>query len=795
MSINILDDEVLKRNQQLISSIKDNKTLIEAEEENKKTQFAVLYDGSPRKAVEDARRSVEIDINSANNRTPTQNVQNDPRTDEINFQPFEKGAEKWNKISSSNPGVTKSNIGIDLENRDGLDSKKDIPSNPESEVEFKKFEKDAAGKWQKLDEPVSKTIEEASFRIRDELDSKKAIPSRPTSEVEFQKFVKTNAGKWQDIFETKKIEDEDGEETDEEELISAIKRKPITKEETLRIREELGSKKQISSNSELVNGILNEEENRIRVSKLINEEGKLIDPEDAKEDEEFPIGRISRRDFKEIEEQTPEVEFSKSENEINYLSANNEVKYNKIYQNDFWKNDLLGEGRAIAQGKLNIKTVDASKLEIRNVGKDIPIVDLTGDFFGNSVPISFSINETRLRELAIFAFMLFPYFGTDLFKQARNTIQQPDVVGLALSSKNFVNAASNLKYFTILELGAYLLHNFYTLNWRKRHTIKQINEGRFFRNIRARQWNGLPDKELIKGRDEEGAFKRGDSFYSSIGYILVAPVAPAGEFAFDRFTIPIQFNPNISESDRQAEYESTKILSRLGEIFSYSGTSSLTVTLDAEYIATAHDEINDVGTDGNNWMSFYTLEKIQAIEKAYRSLVLPHYPEVNNVEGYSYVRPPLLRVIIGGANASPQESGPYANILTYGTLDFTNNASDSLFGSPRAKVKNFIATGVKIEKDIHGTMRLDRFGRILDTMGFKVSLNLTEVTASYSESLPTFGQHGEQYLKDYLTRKREQEELQRQGEESARLRRQFERESSLATEATNQRIQGIMDSI
>ena len=253
-------------------------------------------------------------------------------------------------------------------------------------------------------------------------------------------------------------------------------------------------------------------------------------------------------------------------------------------------------------------------------------------------------------------------------------------------------------------------------------------------------------RDAIKRRSTE----RDDINSLQIGSILVAPVVSEG-FAesLPRFHIPFEFNPEINEGGLAANYEATSVLSRIGELQSYQGTGTFTITLETEYIATAHPEDNEVSTDGNNWMNFYTLEKIQAIEKAYRSLVLPHFPDETNIEqGYFYVKPPLLRVIMGGANDEPADTGPYANLLTYGRNEMVTGRLESAgsFFNSNSRLKNFIATEVTIIKDLKETpIVLDKKGRIKDTMGFKVSLSLTEVTANYMDSIPDFKRYSDVY--------------------------------------------------
>ena len=803
MSINILDDEVLKRNQQLISSIEDDKTSIETEEENKKTQFAVLYDGDPRKALEDARRNVEIDISSANNRTPTQNIENDPRTNEINFEGFEKDGEKWNQLSSSNPGVTKSNISIDLENRDNLNNTYSVEDVSNSNISLEGFEKGADGKWKKLASPTNPGIEKTTENLENRDSLNNTYSANFTEENNEISILKLRDS------EGNLIDPEDAKEEEEYTPVLIARR----------------DKEQITFNVDNFDS---------RFLKLRDSEGNLIDPEDAKEEEEYTLVLIARRDKESVE----------------FSEENNRVTYNKVYQNSFWSNNnWLGSRAKLPENPISEVSVNASDLEIRNVRP-----------FDNEAQTFLFGDEVRLQELAIFAFMLLPYIGTDLALSGIEAFNNPNPVGLALSTPNFINAVNNLRYFTGGEITSYLLHNFYTISLLKRHSIK-FPQNRVFDT--TREWDGRPDirfggdidatgflkrarDRLLNVRDTVGSFIFGQTESSDIddgsaaltefkddlspeirintinpftilikkpenliegnqefqrgsevtnvidirrreagfandveiqeeregaqvrfairnrdketnnindlqvGSILVAPVVD-DDFRdkLPRFYIPFQFNPNISEAGAEAQYESTNVLSRIGEIFSFTNVSSLTITLETEYIATSNREDNEVATDGNNWMNFYTLEKLQAIEKAYRSLVLPHYPDTNIEQGYIYVKPPLLRVVMGGSNDDFGDSGPYANILTYGRNSMTTNIAESsgtLFAS-NTRLKNFIATNVTIKKDLNeNPIVLDNKGRILDAMRFSVSLNLTEVSANYLDSLPDFKRYSDEYI-------------------------------------------------
>lgn len=285
-----------------------------------------------------------------------------------------------------------------------------------------------------------------------------------------------------------------------------------------------------------------------------------------------------------------------------------------------------------------------------------------------------------------------------------------------------------------------------------------LNDDVLFISFPENKLSGLTQEQknnwIESGQDGDGkrlsledAIKqknRNDKF--QVGSILVTPIAAEAD-DLPRFWIPFEFNPDIQEGDLSANYEATSVLSRIGEMQSYSNTNALTVTINAKYIAVSQGD-GESEMNGQSWMDDFTMSKVQAIEAAYRSLVLPHHPdETDEDQGYRYVKPPILRVVMGSANEEQGES-PYSNLLTYQTntvVEGKLGSTETLFGGNK-RLRNFITTGISIKKSLEETpVRLDDSGRILDTFGFDVTLNLTEISPSYMDTMPDYKRFFEQY--------------------------------------------------
>jgi len=223
-----------------------------------------------------------------------------------------------------------------------------------------------------------------------------------------------------------------------------------------------------------------------------------------------------------------------------------------------------------------------------------------------------------------------------------------------------------------------------------------------------------------------------------VGYMLVVPITSSEDE-------PFEFNPMIDEGGVAARYQAFSVLSRIGNMQTFTGVDSLVVTLSTKYFAVSNDA--GVGTH-DGWMQEFTMDRIQAIETAYRSLVLPFFPSAEGTaeEGYRYVKPPIVKVIMGPEGTN---SNIYSNLLTHTYPAITDEST--IFSSHTEKkfYRSFIVTNVTIKKDIDAfPLYLEKYSDkyfLRDTFGFEVSMSLTEVTHNYMDIVPDFKDLYNQY--------------------------------------------------
>ena len=221
---------------------------------------------------------------------------------------------------------------------------------------------------------------------------------------------------------------------------------------------------------------------------------------------------------------------------------------------------------------------------------------------------------------------------------------------------------------------------------------------------------------------------------SSIGYISVIP-----QDEVDGFKIPFEFLPEIKEGSYSAQYNATSVLARIGNLQNYSHTEVSTPSITSTYYVFAKDENSTTESYGNAWMNYYTLEKVQAIQRMYESLVFPKFPR-NEEEGvekeFSYLRPPFVKIIIGSEDDS--------TLFTYPKLQNGDlNSQDD-----KRRHKLYVVTNVSVEKNLQETpLILKEEGKIVDTFGFSVTIDLLEVTKSYMDIYPDYGT----YFKSFQT--------------------------------------------
>ena len=249
----------------------------------------------------------------------------------------------------------------------------------------------------------------------------------------------------------------------------------------------------------------------------------------------------------------------------------------------------------------------------------------------------------------------------------------------------------------------------------------------------------------------------------SIGRIYVEPYF--NKQNIEVFSIPFQFNPEISEGSLTAEYATEKILGRITAARYYINTDSGATTIKTKYIATNQNHDVDIinGKTRKNyrdldseWYEYWTPEKIREIEYKYRSLVFP------TRDGEYLVKPPIIQVYIENeqlptiANVLAYPIAQKGEILNDGSgeevskdsyvtytnkpvFEHTKSFKDSITtasggeGTP----KRFIVTEVKIE-DLENTNGWNYDYVEGYKRGFSVSITLAETTRNFLDQVPDF---------------------------------------------------------
>lgn len=247
-----------------------------------------------------------------------------------------------------------------------------------------------------------------------------------------------------------------------------------------------------------------------------------------------------------------------------------------------------------------------------------------------------------------------------------------------------------------------------------------------------------------------------------LGYIKAYPVGANGARLTD-LLIPFEFNANIEESGYAAKYEATQLLGRNGDVQSYIKTEGSALTITTKYYAMSGDfreelknpvdglPITSQNIDHTHvWMDFFSMQRIQMIENALKSLVFSNYEANSN---YKYFKPPVVKIILDtdelgrmyeaeepnkkGGNNNEMRYTPYGNLLKFPYY---------LGSDVKMYYKTFFVTKVEIKKNFEETpIYINPIGRTLDTMGFEVSIQLVEADPNYVNILPNFQDFYELY--------------------------------------------------
>ena len=233
---------------------------------------------------------------------------------------------------------------------------------------------------------------------------------------------------------------------------------------------------------------------------------------------------------------------------------------------------------------------------------------------------------------------------------------------------------------------------------------------------------------------------------ANLGALHVYPANPSSENGIAaKYIIPFEFNPKITESGTSAKFETTSILSRTGDIYSYVKTDIPTITLNTKYQVLSENpdkrkKITKVGDNGGvgSWMELFHLRTIQWIELALRGLT---YPQTSEEQG-SFFRPPIVKIVFGndkGRKSGKASEGekvernlePFNNMLKY---PYSMNKETKMYH------KTFIVSKVDIRKnwDVYPVILSEDNNNIIDLQGFDVSLNLMEIDPMYIGVLPSF---------------------------------------------------------
>lgn len=207
------------------------------------------------------------------------------------------------------------------------------------------------------------------------------------------------------------------------------------------------------------------------------------------------------------------------------------------------------------------------------------------------------------------------------------------------------------------------------------------------------------------------------------------------------FTIPFQFNPEISDGGYEAKYQVEELVGRLLSVRSYIGTNSSNVTIETKYMITYNgvDSFEDTKED---WMLYWTPDVISEIERQYRKLVFPY---INSEKGV-FVRPPIIRIRIGKT-----DDKEVSELFSYPNTEGAIQVTESLEGWTNEK--RYIATNLSINPiDDNYWYYINDGNTIVNNSdetgknnitksfykGFKVSLTLTETTKNFLDVIPNY---------------------------------------------------------
>ena len=350
-------------------------------------------------------------------------------------------------------------------------------------------------------------------------------------------------------------------------------------------------------------------------------------------------------------------------------------------------------------------------------------------------------------------------------------------------------------------------HNSYEVETSNTDYIKNLRTNNFYSNQdeNTGQWSKIEGKntslsiENIRDASNTYAYKINtkaeDSVYlSSLIYLAQKVIKPIGFIyvnpvkinSASPFKIPFEFNPILTEGSIEARYSAVSLLSRIGELRSYTGTGALTVSLKTQYLIT-NGKVNypskDAGTfktpagfgvagsntdewlggdfsTENDWANTYTEDYITQLEVAYRSLVLPNFSN-SDTHSINYARPPTVKIIL---SSKEKDDGTFpaggAYELAYPFLGSTmdsngkinnytnNNILASQFNGGEKKFylhKTFVVSSLTISKTFESQNAYYDESGILRFDGFTVDMSLVETTQAYTDALPDYNIYAQRF--------------------------------------------------
>jgi hypothetical protein len=189
--------------------------------------------------------------------------------------------------------------------------------------------------------------------------------------------------------------------------------------------------------------------------------------------------------------------------------------------------------------------------------------------------------------------------------------------------------------------------------------------------------------------------------------------------------IPFQFNPQAVEGAITAQYQAIQVLHRFGALQEYTGTDSLTLTLNTSYIATNKDgkSTSDSPNDINEYFyNNFTMLNLNKYENLFRSVV---YPNISiDGETTKFNLPPIIRIHIGDILYSrPNKTGKLVK-RTFVTTSVSVTKDFNEFP--------FLLSNGYEQTNSNGSISMIEVGRqVVNTMGFAVSMTLLEVDTNY----------------------------------------------------------------